>query len=309
MDGIISLLKPPGMTSHDAVAIVRKRLRPGKIGHTGTLDPDAAGVLPVCLGQATRISEYLLEGVKAYRAEMQVGVATDSLDAGGTVTARAPVMGVTTAAVQSVFERFTGPQAQVPPMFSAVKIGGKRLYELARAGEEVERSAREITIYSLELLSLSETEPGFPLVRFDVRCSKGTYIRTLCVDLGSALGGLAHLAYLLRTAAGPFDLAGSATIEEVTAAHEAGELASLLYPIDYPLADWPAYDLTPTAAAAVLHGNTIAAGFSSRGAGSGDRVRLYSPAGRFLALGTLNPDGSLSPRKVMAQGAADNGDN
>lgn len=182
LSGVLPLWKPEGMTSHDCVAKIRKLFRTKKVGHTGTLDPDVSGVLPLCLGQATRISEYLMNLPKAYEAELTIGIATETEDASGEITETKEVTGLCEQQIREAMEQFTGEIEQLPPMYSAVKVKGKRLYELARKGVSVERKARMVSIYELHILEV-DLQKTFPSVRFRVTCSKGTYIRTLCVDI------------------------------------------------------------------------------------------------------------------------------
>lgn len=211
MDGIIIIDKPAGFTSHDVVAKLRGILRQKKIGHTGTLDPQATGVLPVLLGRATKLSEMLTAGTKTYEAVMRLGLVTDTQDVWGRTLGERPVT-ADEAAVREVCRGFTGQISQIPPMYSAIKIGGKKLYDLAREGREVERPAREITVYSIEITDIS-----LPLVSMRVRCSGGTYIRTLCHDIGAALGCGAAMQALRRTASGSFTIENAFTLEEVEA--------------------------------------------------------------------------------------------
>ncbi|OTA40349.1 MAG: pseudouridine synthase, partial [Symbiobacterium thermophilum] len=243
---MLNLLKPPGMTSHDVVAFVRRALGVKKAGHTGTLDPGVAGVLPVCVGRATRLAEYIAGSDKAYRAEITFGVATDTQDGFGEVVAEADASHLTRGDVAYALTRFHGPIEQVPPMVSAVKVGGKRLYELARKGVEVEREPRRVFIHRLQLLDF---RPGpRPVAYIDVVCSKGTYVRTLAHDLGRFLQVGAHLSYLVRTRSGPFVLAQAATLEELAAGK------ARLLPPAAALGDMPRVTVSGRAAARVLHG-------------------------------------------------------
>ncbi|MDA8227133.1 MAG: tRNA pseudouridine(55) synthase TruB [Desulfitobacterium hafniense] len=212
MDGVVNILKPPGMTSSDVVMWLRRALKLKKIGHTGTLDPGVVGVLPLCLGNATRLAEYLTEEGKAYRAEITFGIKTDSQDSYGKVIHSAPVT-MNEQEFKKILPTFLGTIRQVPPMYSAVRIGGKHLYEYARQGVEIERVERTVQVFRLELL---EWEAGeYPRAVFDVECSKGTYIRTLCADIGEALGCGAYMSYLLRTRSGLLKIHDSWTIEEI----------------------------------------------------------------------------------------------
>lgn len=213
MNGFLNLLKPPGMTSHDVVQYVRRVMKTKAVGHTGTLDPAAAGVLVLTVGCATRLGEFLLEGDKAYRAEVTLGRTTDSADAEGVVTSQASAVQVTEAAVRAALTELTGTVTMRPPAHSAVRVNGKRLYEAARAGEQVEAPERTIEIRELALLEFLPGEHA--LVRFDVTCSKGTYIRSLARMLGEKLGCGGYLSMLLRTAVGVHSISDSVTLEEL----------------------------------------------------------------------------------------------
>jgi tRNA pseudouridine55 synthase len=254
-NGVLVLHKPAGMTSHDCVMRVRRLFQTKKAGHTGTLDPEVSGVLPICIGHATRIVEYLQELPKTYEAVMRLGSSTTTEDATGEVLERVPVDAslITDERARSIFQQFLGEIEQVPPMYSAVKCNGKRLYDLAREGKVVERQPRIVTIYDLTLSSIrrgEETE-----IAFTCRCSKGTYIRTLCVDIGKALGFPAHMAHLVRTGSGPFTLADTCTLEELEQAREHGEdLSSYLVPIERALSFLPRFELPVTRKKAVLNG-------------------------------------------------------
>ncbi|MCS6862747.1 MAG: tRNA pseudouridine(55) synthase TruB, partial [Abditibacteriales bacterium] len=211
MTGVLNLLKPPGMTAHDVVDFVRGLLQTQRVGHAGTLDPGAAGVLLVCVGEATRIVEYLMEGTKGYRAEVTFGVTTTTEDAQGDVIAERSATTVTEEKLRATLERFVGDIEQVPPMVSAVQVGGKRLHALARRGETVERPKRRVRVDAIQLLKFTAGERAVALM--DVTCSKGTYIRTLAADIGAALGCGAHLSFLVRTRVGQFRLEDSLTLE------------------------------------------------------------------------------------------------
>ena len=230
--GILIVDKPAGWTSQDVVSKLRGVLHEKRIGHGGTLDPMATGVLPVFVGRATRAVEFFEHADKTYEATLRLGVTTDTQDTTGTVLETRPV-DIDEAALRAVLPRFTGAQQQLPPMYSAVKIGGKKLYELARAGKEIERKPREITVFSIELLDFSNDS-----ARLRVHCSKGTYIRTLCHDIGQALGCGGTLYSLRRTMAAGYRLDRAVTLEDV---QERGE--SLLLPTDTLFAQYPAYTL------------------------------------------------------------------
>ncbi|HEY3368533.1 MAG TPA: tRNA pseudouridine(55) synthase TruB [Symbiobacteriaceae bacterium] len=246
MDGILNLLKPPGMTSHDVVYAVRRVLKVKKVGHTGTLDPGVAGVLPICVGRATRLAEFIAGEDKAYRAEITFGVTTDTQDSFGVVTGEKAADHLTKGDVAYTLTRFQGEIMQMPPMYSAVKTGGKRLYELAREGLEVERATRPVTIHRLQLLDF---RPGpRPTAFVDVVCSKGTYIRTLAADIGEALNVGAHMSYLVRTRSGRFRLEDAYTLEELAA----GQVQPM--PPAVALGEMPQIPVPAAAAERLAHG-------------------------------------------------------
>lgn len=287
VDGVLLLDKPIGMTSNAALQKVRWLFNAEKAGHTGTLDPLATGVLPLCLGEATKFSGELLDAGKAYRATVQLGVITATADAEGEVLATAPVT-ASEADLHAVLPRFIGEIEQVPPMYSALKRDGKPLYELARQGIEVERAPRKVTIESIELLSWH----GDSFV-IDVDCSKGTYIRTLAADIGHALGCGAHLAALRRTRVGRHDLSGAVDLPMI-ASLTIEQRDNLLMPCDILLSDLPAVTLGEREANILLHGQAIRwNGVPSR------QRRLYGPTG-FLGLGECVEDGWLKPKRLIA---------
>ncbi|KPU28170.1 tRNA pseudouridine synthase B [Caloranaerobacter sp. TR13] len=230
MNGLINVLKPTGMTSHDIVSFIRKTLKIKKVGHTGTLDPNAAGVLPICLGKATRISEYLVDKTKEYRAEITLGYKTDTQDKYGNIVCRSSNE-VTEAEIVKAFSSFIGEIEQVPPMFSAVKHKGKKLYELARSGIEIKRKPRKVFIHDINIVNIKNCKK----ILFDVRCSKGTYIRTLCNDIGECLNTYGCMTFLLRTRVGNFHIYDSFTIEEIEELSRYGDISSIVKPIDYAL--------------------------------------------------------------------------
>ena len=233
--GILNIYKKKGYTSHDVVAKLRGITGQRKIGHTGTLDPEAEGVLPVCLGRATKVCDLLTDRDKTYEAVLFLGIRTDTQDVTGTVTDRGDVQGITREMVEQAAHKYVGEYDQIPPMYSALKVNGKKLYELAREGKTIERKARRVRIYELEIL-----EEALPRVRLRVRCSKGTYIRTLCDDIGADLGCYGCMEALLRTRVGPFALEEACRLEEVASALKTGELGKMLCPIDRLFAEYPA---------------------------------------------------------------------
>jgi len=211
VDKIINILKPPNMTSHDVVGRLRRLTRIKRIGHTGTLDPMAAGVLPVCIGKSTKIIEYFEQDAKTYRCEMTLGASTDTEDAWGTVLETSELV-PTEEALRGAMMSFVGDIDQIPPMYSALKINGQKLYDLARQGKVVERQARRRTIHSIDIIDIDLEKKT---VLYDVKCSKGTYIRTLCHDIGVQLGCFAHMSFLMRTQSGQFSLANAITLEQL----------------------------------------------------------------------------------------------
>jgi len=216
MDGVVVIDKPRGPSSFDVVAVVRRTLRERRVGHTGTLDPMATGVLPICLGEATKLVPFLMDGNKGYDAEAVLGVATDTLDATGTVVARADASRVTRAAVEAGLAKLVGTIQQIPPAHSAIRVDGKRAYDLARAGEAVELAPREVRVDAITLTAFA-VEGELARIAFSVACGKGTYIRTLAGDLGAALGVGAHLTALRRTRVGPFTLADAVSLDALRA--------------------------------------------------------------------------------------------
>ncbi|PEY41281.1 tRNA pseudouridine(55) synthase TruB [Bacillus cereus] len=241
MEGVVLLHKPKGMTSHDCVFKLRKILREKRIGHTGTLDPDVTGVLPICIGRATKIAQFLTSETKTYEGEVTIGFSTTTEDASGEVVEKQDVNRIITRAeVEDVLAELTGTIEQVPPMYSAVKVNGKKLYEYARAGQEVERPVRTITIHEFVLLDDREVfEGGNISFRFRVTCSKGTYVRTLAVMIGEKLGFPAHMSHLVRTASGEFLLEDCISFEEIEENMQNGTVESIFISIDEALSKFP----------------------------------------------------------------------
>lgn len=251
MDGILNIRKEKGYTSHDVVAKLRGILRMKKIGHTGTLDPDAEGVLPVALGKATRLVELLTEKEKTYEAVLCLGVETDTQDMTGRVLEQKEVS-ATEEEVRSVMKRFLGRQMQLPPMYSALKVGGRKLCDLAREGKTVERTPRPVHFYEIKIMELS-----LPYVRFSVTCSKGTYIRTLCHDIGRALGCGGCMESLVRTRSGSFTLKDSHTLEEIQEAVQNGTIDGMVLGIEEVLKDYPRLRCTGEGDRLLLNGNPL----------------------------------------------------
>jgi tRNA pseudouridine55 synthase len=290
MDGFLNINKPAGWTSHDVVARLRKVLGTDlksvpsrlKIGHTGTLDPAATGVLPICLGKATKLARFLTETDKEYRAVMRLGETTDTQDATGKILSRRPIEDVTEDRIREILALFRGAIRQIPPMYSAVKVEGQRLYKAARAGREVDRAPRTIVIHRLELVQIEG-----PDVTLEVSCSKGTYIRTLCADIGERLGPGAHLHRLERTRSGPFRLEDAATLSEVEAAVKAGRIQERILPAGEVLKDFPSMSVTGHGARLLMHGTPIglqAVGRLPKEFKTGQPVLVYNASGDLIAL-------------------------
>ncbi|MGS4809941.1 tRNA pseudouridine(55) synthase TruB [Streptococcus sp. Z554] len=257
MNGIINLKKEAGMTSHDAVFKLRKILGTKKIGHGGTLDPDVVGVLPIAVGKATRMVEFMQDEGKVYEGEITLGYSTTTEDASGEVVVESPVLSpLDEKVVDEAIASLTGPITQVPPMYSAVKVNGRKLYEYARAGQEVKRPERQVMIYSFERTSPISYEDRLAKFTFRVKCSKGTYIRTLSVDLGEKLGYAAHMSQLTRTSAAGLQLEDALTLEEISEKVEAGQL-DFLHPIEIGTGDLVKVYLTPEQAGEVRFGRFI----------------------------------------------------
>lgn len=287
--------KPSGWTSHDVVAKVRGLARIKKVGHAGTLDPMATGLLVVALGPATRLLRFVQGLPKEYEATAIFGVATDTLDADGAVLEREPLP-VTESEVEAVLDRFRGPIMQTPPMVSALKVGGKRLYELARDGQTVERDARPVTIHDLEL---TEVTPGdYPEVSFRVVCSTGTYVRTLADDIAAALGGRAHLAALRRTRNGSLNVAEAQTMEDVAAAADSGQLADLLLDPSTALRDLPSITVGAEQVPLVSNGRRFDQSSLDIAPGIGGSARVLAPDGSLLAVYTVE-NGRAAPEVVV----------
>jgi tRNA pseudouridine55 synthase len=288
VDGVLLLDKPQGLSSNDALQKARRLFNAAKAGHTGTLDPLATGLLPLCFGEATKFAGELLDADKTYVARVRLGVTTDTADAEGLVLETRPVE-VTEAQAQGVLARFRGEIEQVPPMYSALKRDGKPLYEYARAGIELERAARRVTIYEL-------TMSGWSGDSFDlsVSCSKGTYVRTLAADIGAALGCGAHLTALRRTRIGQLDVADAISLDALDQLDVAARDARL-FPADALLSTLPRADLDAPATERILHGQGV------RHTGqAGERYRYYGADGSFLGIGEINADGWLAPKRLVA---------
>jgi len=290
--GVLVLDKPRGFSSNAALQKVRWLLNAEKAGHTGSLDPLATGVLPLCFGEATKFSQYLLDADKGYRTVAQLGVTTTTGDAEGEVLERRAVA-VDEAAILAALPAFRGEIEQIPPMYSALKRDGQPLYKLARAGEVVEREPRSVTIARLELLALQEDR-----ATLEVACSKGTYVRTLVEDLGARLGCGAHVAELRRTQAGPFGLTQAISLDELEAAHAEGGAEALdrfLLPVDSGLEHWPLVQLTQHSAYYWLHGQPVRAANAPKFG----LMRVQDDQGRFIGIGEIDDEGQVAPRRLI----------
>lgn len=281
MDGILNVLKPAGMTSFDVVGYLRSVLKIKKIGHTGTLDPAAVGVLPVCIGKATKAIEFLMDKDKVYRAELTLGISTDTQDNTGEIICTKDV-DATPDEIAKTIKSFCGKYRQLPPMYSAVKVNGRRLYELAREGLEAERKEREVEIHFIDILSIRNNR-----VIFDVGCSKGTYIRTLCSDIGERLGCGGHMSFLVRTKAGQFSLEDSLTLEDIAAFSIEKVLDKRVVGIDKVFEDMVEIVLKPAEEKRLVNGMSV----KVEGINEENKryVRIYGEDNRFLALGEVIP--------------------
>lgn len=304
LDGVLNIYKEKGYTSHDVVAKMRGILKQKKIGHTGTLDPDAEGVLPVCLGQATRLCDMLTDHDKTYRAVMLLGVETDTQDSSGQVLSQKNV-DCSEETVRQAIDGFVGAYDQVPPMYSALKVDGKRLYELARQGKVVERKARPVTIYEITVESVE-----LPRVTMTVHCSKGTYIRTLCHDIGQKLGCGACMESLLRTQVERFRLEDSITLGELEKIRDAGETTKYLISVEQMFSGYPAAASKKEADSLVHNGNPVKLSQVELGQGNmeiklqpGDRFRLYDSEGLFLGIYEYQQEKNwMKPQKMFLGG-------
>lgn len=280
MNGILNIHKPQGMTSFGVISFLRRNLGVKKMGHLGTLDPDATGVLPVCVGRATKAVNYLMDKDKVYKAILKLGIETDTADISGTVLNRYPVT-VTTKEIADAFACFVGKISQIPPMYSALKVNGKKLCNLARTGVAVERKPRNIHIYRLEIQKIEKDE-----VYFEVHCSKGTYIRTLCEDIGRKLGCGGVLKHLIRKSAGNFHLKDAKTLEEVVFAHQKNELENYLILPETCFEEFPKVSLSPEQVKKYLNGVPICLEEAQRRVTEYHKVRVYQQD-IFLGIGKL----------------------
>jgi tRNA pseudouridine55 synthase len=294
MDGVLAINKPSGMTSHDVVQAVRRILREKRVGHTGTLDPLATGLLVLCMGKATRIARYLEAGEKEYTAVMRLGVITDTQDSDGRTLETRTYTPPVREAIIGLMGRFTGSIMQEPPVFSAIKVSGVPSYKLARQGKAKPLAPRHVTISSIDLLEYDD-----PFIRLSVRCSKGVYIRTLCADIGNALGMGAHLTGLVRTRSGRFRLDKAVTLESLSEAASSAAIDSVLVSIDEALAEFPVAKIDEAGAGKIVHGSSISWP-EMQPAARDALIRVHGPSGSLLAVARAVA-GMLKPELVFAE--------
>ena len=285
--------KPAGISSNDVVQQARRLFGAQKVGHTGSLDPLATGVLPLCFGEATKFSQYLLDANKTYWTRIRLGVSTETGDADGEVIAQVDATAITQTQVSDALETFVGEIEQIPSMYSALKHQGQPLYKLARQGIEVERAPRTVTIYSAELLQFAEA-----YIELRVHCSKGTYIRSLAEDLGAALGCGGHVSALRRLAAGPYAEAQAVTLEQVSEIGDAQEMDALLLPVASAVGSWPSVRLHEDTAHYVRQGQPVQVAHAP----THGWVQIFESAeeDRFLGVGEVLTDGRIAPRRLVA---------
>lgn len=298
LDGILPLNKPKGMTSHDCVMKIRKRLNVKKVGHTGTLDPDVTGVLPICIGRATKVAEYMAVYPKTYEAVVTLGTATTTEDARGQVIANKDITSpISLEQIRTLLTEMEGSITQVPPMYSAVKVDGKRLYEYAFEGKTVERPSREVTIHEIELLTDNEIDNHQRSFAIRVTCSKGTYIRTLAVDIGKKLGYPAHMAKLTRTKSGPFTLEDAFTFHEIEEAVLSKQIHTQLHPIDKAVAHFEKR-VVPDDLAAKIEDGAVLPQFEHM---EKRRYTIYNTDEELLAIYIPHPEkrGLMKPEKMI----------
>lgn len=300
MDGIFNIYKEKGFTSHDVVAIVRRTIHMKRVGHTGTLDPDAEGVLPVCVGKATKLSDVIMDGKKSYRAMLRLGITTTTEDASGEIL-ETKAVAFDEDKIRAVAASFIGRLEQVPPMYSAVKVNGKKLYELAREGKEVARKARSIEIYDIRIRRLLPPDR----VEMDIDCSKGTYIRTLCADFGKALGCGGHMEALLRTATGSFSLENAIKLEELEALAEQGRAEEALLTMREALGGFPIIKIAEGSTKLLYNGGKIQEAFFTerpKRLAAGEIAAVYDFENHLVGLYTLTREETalcIKPYKML----------
>ena len=304
VNGVLLLNKPIGLTSNKVLQKVRWLFDANRAGHTGALDPLASGVLPLCFGEATKFSQYLLDSDKYYRSTYTLGVSTATGDSEGEIISQQDASNITLQQVQDKIQDFQGEIDQVPSMYSALKHNGQPLYKLARQGIEIDRPARQITIFDYQIIDF-RPGPNAEVV-VEVHCSKGTYIRTLAEDLGSALGCGAHVSALHRFRAGPFDEQQTISLKELEKLKEQGsveQLDQLLKPVDTPVSNYPAVEFDQIMAGYFQLGQEISANKAFHQGQEGDIVRVFREGGTFLGIGTVTEDGKVAPKRLIVEDA------
>ena len=302
ISGVIVLDKPKGISSNEAVQQAKRLFHAQKVGHTGSLDPLATGVLPLCFGEATKFSQYLLNSDKKYLARLKLGVSTDSGDADGEILDERPVGKLKTKIVDDALEEFRGDFEQVPSMFSAIKYRGQPLYKLARQGIEVERKARPVTVYANVIVELKDDE-----LTLAVHCSKGTYVRAIAHDLGEILGCGAHVIELRRTLAGPFGEQDMVTFEELDKADQEERLDAMLKPVSSTVRQWPAVTLTDNTAYYVRQGQPVIVPHAPSAGWVQLCEKMEDSGQRFLGVGEILEDGRVAPRRLIVAPQAGRG--
>jgi tRNA pseudouridine55 synthase len=302
LDGILNIYKEKGYTSHDVVAVVRRTLQQKKVGHTGTLDPDAQGVLPICVGKATRLADDIMAAHKVYRAVLTLGVTTDTEDASGEILEEKPV-DFDEKAIQEVVHSFIGEIQQIPPMYSAIKIQGKKLYQLAREGKEIERAPRSVTIHDIIIQKFLPPDQ----LEMDIYCSKGTYIRTLCADIGKKLGCGGHMASLIRLASGNFKLENAITLDDLKLLKEEDRLSEALIPMDEVLKEYNKVIVKEEGTKLLYNGGKIYTYFfekTDRPVTLGEKVLGYDSKLQFMGIYQISKDKEqdrlyMKPLKIL----------
>ena len=304
VNGVLLLNKPIGLTSNKVLQKVRWLFDANRAGHTGALDPLASGVLPLCFGEATKFSQYLLDSDKYYRSTYTLGISTTTGDSEGEVISQQDASNITLQQVQDKIQDFQGEIDQVPSMYSALKHNGQPLYKLARQGIEIDRPARQITIFDYQIIDF---RPGTNAkVDVEVHCSKGTYIRTLAEDLGAALGCGAHVSALHRFRAGPFDEQQTISLEKLEKLRKQGsveQLDQLLKPVDTPVSNYPAVEFDQIMAGYFQLGQEISSNKAFHQGQEGDIVRVFREGGTFLGIGTVTEDGKIAPKRLIVEDA------
>lgn len=296
LHGVLPVRKPKGYTSHDIVGKIRRLAKQKRVGHTGTLDPEVEGVLPICLGQATRLAEYIQDMPKKYRGSVTLGIATDTEDQTGQIIEEVAMHTLPTESeIIHAMKNMVGEIEQVPPMYSAVKVNGKRLYELARKGEVIERKARKVQIYDFEFIGMDLGEK--PTIHFTVTCSKGTYIRTLCVDFGKKFNLPAHMSQLIRIQSGPYSLEDCVTLEQLETVANTGDWQSILHNMGEAVSTFSKIVVPASQEFAILNGKSLQE--EAPPEAKGGLIRVFSTTGRFLALYREKEKGLLIPEKVF----------